>query len=1137
MGSQPLLATLKVAHTVAASAKMAFKRMYCTKSRKLVLGIETSFDETGAAVVDNDGRVLGEALHSQKQIHLNFGGNIPTFARDMHEQNIDEVVTTALRNANVTLNDLDAIATTVKPGMGICLAVGMRYGKKIAKEFGKPFIPIHHMEAHALTARMIEKIKFPFLTLLVSGGHCILSVVQDVDKFVTLGSTLDDAPGEAFDKTSRRLKLKNLRECSTLSGGESIELLARKGNPLAFPYPIPLLKYRSCNFSFAGLKTSARRSIILQEKAQNIAGGTVLPNAADICASFQWIVTRHILQRMHRATIYAERENLILEDNKVLVVSGGVASNGFIRKAINIFCEQLSYQVVFPPSSLCSDNGIMIAWNGMERLQANIGVTYDLDSVDIEATSPLGEDISAKVFESSIKLPRIIRVEDLLSLIINASEMLPSPLNECHLLRERAAGDSLNSTGLAYIWNVLLGNYESSYTFENQTIKCYEHLKRMLNGLYNKEEWALSLVDAFGKPGSGIMEGNVRWAGNYHQCLHVNTNEIKGRYCWLEFPLNTNNSEWNKTFNKMTRYALRTAICVPNTCGKMEIMEIVQALKNNPIEMGKVLSYWHMQLPANFYYFVDIFFIITGFLTMQTVIEKFVNTNSFRRVKFVIIYIVHRYWRLVTTYGLVLFVFRIGLLPYFASGPFYEDMDPYCRYEWWKNLLLISNWLPLDKQCYPMTWYMSCSMQLHLMGLIILLPIFNSRFKWISILNAVIVLIVSCYWIGWVSYTMDIPANYSAINRQEISNYLEKMKLFKDRIYMTPFYHFGSYAIGMVTGWILYHYKDCIKLNKKQAITGWTTCAILEFGTIHLMYFEPNCLIKSFHSALAVTLWSLSIAWVIVACISGHGGFIHHLLAWKYWTPLSKLTLTIYLLQSTVIDIMCYSEKWSLHFSEYNFFGLLLRHLLVTAILAVPVSLAFESPVFAIERFLLKRFMPKHYEYFHSTNNIIIQTISYYFNSNFNNLNESSAKCYEDLKTTIKAIYHKEEWALTMIDAFGKPGSGILEGNAQWAGNYQQCLNANSNEIRGRYCWLEFPANAIVSFLKQDHHFTHHSIKTAICVPNTCNDAELMKLADFIQAKISSYFDMKTERTSVNVTCVGINESKIEQDPMAIIAM
>ncbi|XP_076348750.1 threonyl-carbamoyl synthesis 4 isoform X10 [Tachypleus tridentatus] len=306
-----------------------------------------------------------------------------------------------------TYKDLSAIATTVKPGLPLSLVVGLKYSKQLVKETAKPFIPIHHMEAHALTARMAQNVEFPFLVLLVSGGHCQLAIVRNIDNFLLLGSTLDDAPGEAFDKIARRLKLRNIPAFSTVGGGQAIETLAKEGNSHAFNFPTPLSKYRDCNFSFSGLKFRAYKIITEEEKKHDIIADLVLPNVADICASFQHAVANHIVKRVHRALLFCELKELLPMNNKVLVVSGGVACNNYIRAALKLLCDHMDFELVCPPPKLCTDNGIMIAWNGIERYRAGIGIAENLDEVDIQAKCPLGKDISTSVEELSIKFRNI----------------------------------------------------------------------------------------------------------------------------------------------------------------------------------------------------------------------------------------------------------------------------------------------------------------------------------------------------------------------------------------------------------------------------------------------------------------------------------------------------------------------------------------------------------------------------------------------------------------------------------------------------------------------------------------------------------------------------------------------------------
>ncbi|KAJ1186970.1 hypothetical protein NDU88_003749 [Pleurodeles waltl] len=376
-------------------------------SKQLVLGIETSCDDTGAAVVDETGKILGEALHSQMEVHLKTGGIIPPVAQRLHRENIEHVVNEALLASGVTPHQLSAIATTVKPGLSLSLGVGLEYSLKLVDQYKKPFIPIHHMEAHALTARITEPVHFPFLVLLISGGHCLLAIARGVSDFLLLGQSLDEAPGETFDKVARHLSLKNHEECSTMSGGQALEHLAQQGEQQKFKLTLPLARSLDCNFSFSGLRSHADGIIAQKKKEEGLKEGQIVSCAADIAAAVQHTVALHIFKRTHRAILFCQREGLLPERDAFLVVSGGVASNQYIRKVLQILSEATGLTLCCPPPRLCTDNGIMIAWNGIERLREQLGVLYNTEGVGYEPKAPLGTDISDQVRKAAIQVPRL----------------------------------------------------------------------------------------------------------------------------------------------------------------------------------------------------------------------------------------------------------------------------------------------------------------------------------------------------------------------------------------------------------------------------------------------------------------------------------------------------------------------------------------------------------------------------------------------------------------------------------------------------------------------------------------------------------------------------------------------------------
>ncbi|XP_066178617.1 tRNA N6-adenosine threonylcarbamoyltransferase, mitochondrial [Sylvia atricapilla] len=401
-------------HGRAAWLRSSSARSGKQRSRRLVLGIETSCDDTGAAVVDEAGCVLGEALHCQKEVHLQTGGIIPVVAQQLHRENIERVVEEALCASGVSVAELSAVATTVKPGLALSLGVGLHYSLSLVNRHQKPFIPIHHMEAHALTIRLTHHLDFPFLVLLISGGHCLLAVAQGVSDFLLLGQSIDIAPGDMLDKVARRLSLRKHPECHGMAGGKAIEHLAQTGNQELLTLRLPMQQYRNCNFSFSGLQNLVHNAIGQKEKEEGIQEGEILSCVKDVAAAVQHAVAVHIIQRTYRAMLFCIKTS-ILPKNATLVVSGGVASNQYIRKALQNLADANDFALLCPPPRLCTDNGVMIAWNGIERLRAGLGVLHSTAGIRYEPRAPLGIDISKRVEEDSIKVPGLKKIRCLAS--------------------------------------------------------------------------------------------------------------------------------------------------------------------------------------------------------------------------------------------------------------------------------------------------------------------------------------------------------------------------------------------------------------------------------------------------------------------------------------------------------------------------------------------------------------------------------------------------------------------------------------------------------------------------------------------------------------------------------------------------
>ncbi|MEE9375857.1 MAG: tRNA (adenosine(37)-N6)-threonylcarbamoyltransferase complex transferase subunit TsaD [Rhizobiaceae bacterium] len=328
---------------------------------RIVLGIETSCDETAASVVafnkgvDGPGNILSNVVLSQIEDHAPFGGVVPEIAARAHLETLDGVIHDALERANSSLADLDAIAVTSGPGLAGGLIVGTMTARAIAAVHNKTLFNVNHLEGHALTARLTDGVKFPYLLLLVSGGHTQILLVRGVGDYQRWATTIDDALGEAFDKTAKLLGL-------PYPGGPQVENAALNGNPKAFAFPRPLKGRDTLDMSFSGLKTAVR--ITAQENVAN-NGEQTQQAIANICASFQSAVGDILEDRISRAFLKFEKQ---FGAPASLIVAGGVAANDYLRERLKLLSDQQSWQWVAPPAALCTDNAAMIAWVGIERL-------------------------------------------------------------------------------------------------------------------------------------------------------------------------------------------------------------------------------------------------------------------------------------------------------------------------------------------------------------------------------------------------------------------------------------------------------------------------------------------------------------------------------------------------------------------------------------------------------------------------------------------------------------------------------------------------------------------------------------------------------------------------------------------------
>ena len=335
------------------------------KKKITFLGIETSCDETAAAIVrENDegtADILSNIVSSQISEHKKFGGVVPELAARAHLENIDYIINTALEKSDLSLSDIDGVAATAGPGLIVCLTIGLNIGKSIAAFGKKTFVGVNHLEGHALSPGLETNVKFPYLLLLVSGGHSQYLIVKDVNEYEQLGTTIDDALGEAFDKTAKMLDL-------GYPGGPNVEKISKLGDKNFFKLPEPIINKAGCNLSFAGLKTAVLR------ESKKISDNKIMKY--NLASSFQNTINK-ILYKKTKVAIKLFKDKVNTSEIR-LVVAGGVAANKSIRKNINNLAKEMKFKSIFPNIQFCGDNAAMIAWAGIKRFNKNLSDNFNV---------------------------------------------------------------------------------------------------------------------------------------------------------------------------------------------------------------------------------------------------------------------------------------------------------------------------------------------------------------------------------------------------------------------------------------------------------------------------------------------------------------------------------------------------------------------------------------------------------------------------------------------------------------------------------------------------------------------------------------------------------------------------------------
>ena len=320
-----------------------------------ILGIESSCDETAASVITENEHgtpiILSNIISSQTDVHKEFGGVVPELAARSHIEKIDLITKKAIDKSGIKISDIDAVASTAGPGLIVCLSVGLSFGKTMALSLDRPFIAVNHLEGHALSPKLNSKLNYPYLLLLISGGHTQFLSVKNLGNYKRLGTTIDDAVGEAFDKTAKLIGIE-------FPGGPQIEVYAKKGDPDKYKLPKPIFNKGGCNLSFAGLKTAVLKiSKIIKTEQEKY----------DLAASFQKTIEEILYKKTKIA--FEEFKKMNKNNKNKFVVAGGVAANKKIRDMLENLCKEEKFEAIFPPMSLCGDNAAMIAMVGLEKFK------------------------------------------------------------------------------------------------------------------------------------------------------------------------------------------------------------------------------------------------------------------------------------------------------------------------------------------------------------------------------------------------------------------------------------------------------------------------------------------------------------------------------------------------------------------------------------------------------------------------------------------------------------------------------------------------------------------------------------------------------------------------------------------------
>ncbi|KAF8796912.1 Nose resistant to fluoxetine protein 6 like protein [Argiope bruennichi] len=500
---------------------------------------------------------------------------------------------------------------------------------------------------------------------------------------------------------------------------------------------------------------------------------------------------------------------------------------------------------------------------------------------------------------------------------------------------------------------------------ESESSKCGQDLDYVFENIFSPGGWSMKMLDSYGKPESGILLGNLRWLGDYDECVgiyapakgnqeNITVGNFHGRYCTLQVPLILGN----------VSLPLSLAACLPDSCNtkknqKSDAPEILNSAEN-AFDFAKYIDHWIFQIILNGFFSVDSFFLLSGFLVAYVFFKQADKTDG--KIPWLYFYI-HRYVRLTIVYFMIILIHTF-ILPYVGSGPLWPDdaADKFCRKNWWWNLLYINNFVPQGEQCFPVAWYLANDMQFYIISPLFLITLWRWPKIGYSMLGAFFSITFIANFVLTLEYNLIAGLGNIIEYSNDILGFQNKINEFFNKIYFKPYARIGPYLVGILLAYYLHKRKkeNADKLSRIHLTVGWIVASGLtltcQFGLYHQRLTPVGA---SFYNAFSRTIFGFGLAWVIFVCIEGQANIVNRILSWKPWIPLSRLTFCAYLIHPIVQTAYYNSLRTLILFNHNNMFMMYMGFLIISYAFSLVVSLLLESPVIRLERLLRNKFTSK----------------------------------------------------------------------------------------------------------------------------------------------------------------------------------